>query len=108
MTNKQFGFVKRFKKEVIDDLVQDNLQEKSSCQRFRDPGDEDRGKALDDKQEHILEDEKVEETSDLNHVEDIFSTEQKHNYICVQEISTKVSFAVDLKRNIFQIPDVKV
>ena len=43
LTNKQFGFVKRFKKEVIEDLVQDNHHEKSLCQRFRDPGDEGRG-----------------------------------------------------------------
>ena len=41
LTNKQFGFVKIFKKEVIEDLVQDNLQENSSGQVFRDPVDED-------------------------------------------------------------------
>ena len=29
LMNKQFGFVKRFKKELVDDLVQDNVQENS-------------------------------------------------------------------------------
>ena len=40
LTNKQFGFAKRFKKEVFEYLVQDNLQENSSCQGFRDHVDE--------------------------------------------------------------------
>ena len=71
MTSKQFGFVKRFKKEVIEDLVQVSFQEDSSCQIFRDPGNEDQGKALRYKQEHVLEDEKGEKTSDLNPKEDI-------------------------------------
>ena len=30
LMNKKFDFVKRFKKELIDDLVQDNVQENSS------------------------------------------------------------------------------
>ena len=59
---------------MLEDLVQDNLQENSSCQGFRDPIDEDWGKALDDEQEQVLEDEKMEETSDLNPKEDICST----------------------------------
>ena len=71
LTNNQFGFIKRFKKEVFEDLVQDNLQENSSCQGFIDLVDEDQGKALDDEQEHVLEDEKMEKTSDLNPDEDI-------------------------------------
>ena len=41
LTNKQFGFVKRFKKEVFEYLVQDNLHENSSWQGFRDLVDED-------------------------------------------------------------------
>ena len=75
LTNKQFGFVKRFKKDVIEDLVQDSLQEDGSCQRVRDPGNEDQGKVLEDEQEHVLEDEKMEKTLDLNPKEDISSTE---------------------------------
>ena len=69
--------LKRFKQDVVEDLVQDNLQEDSSCQRFRDPSNEDQGKALEDEQEHIFEDEKMEKTLDLNPEEDISSTEQK-------------------------------
>ena len=30
LMNKQVGFVKRFKKELIDDLVQNNVQDNSS------------------------------------------------------------------------------
>ena len=83
LTNKQFGFVKIFKKDVIEDLVQDNLQEDSSCQRVRDLGNEDQGKVLEDEQEHVLEDEKMQETLDLNPEEDISSTVQKKNSMCV-------------------------
>ena len=50
----------------------------------------------------------MEETYDLNPEKDISSTEQKQSSICVQEISTKVSFAADLKGNMLQIPNVKV
>ena len=108
LTNKQFGFVKRFKKEVIEDLVQDSFQEDSSCQRFRDSGNEDQGKALGDEQEHVLEDEKMEKTLDLNPKEDIISTLQKQNSICVHESSTNYSFADDSKGNILQVPVLKV
>ena len=83
LTNKQFGFIKRFKKEVFEDLVQDNLQENSFGQGFRDTVDEDRGKALDDDQEHSLKNEKMEKTYDLNLDEDIGSTEHKQSFICV-------------------------
>ena len=108
MNKKQFGFVKRFKKEVFEYLVQDNLQENSSCQGFRDLVDEDRGKALNDEKEHVLEDEKMEKTSDLTPEEDMGSTEQQQSSICVQESSTKIYIAVDSKGNILQVPDVKV
>ena len=38
--------LKRFKQDVVEDLVQDNLQEDSSCQIFINPGNEDQEKAL--------------------------------------------------------------
>ena len=65
-------------------------------------------KPLEDEQEHVLEDEKMEKTLDLNLEEDISSTEQKQNSICVQEISTIVFFAADSKGNILQVLDLKV
>ena len=40
---------------MFEYLVQDNLQEHISCQRVRDPSNQDQGKALEDEQEHILE-----------------------------------------------------
>ena len=60
-----------FKKEFYKDLVQDNLQESSSGQGFRELVDEDQGKALEDEQEHVFEDEKMQKTSNLNPDEDI-------------------------------------
>ena len=51
---------------------------------------------------------KMEKTLDLNPKEDISSTKQKKNSICVQEISTIVSFAADSKGNILQVPYLKV
>ena len=35
LLNKQYGFVNKFKRDVIEYLVQNNLQESSSCQRFK-------------------------------------------------------------------------
>ena len=50
----------------------------------------------------------MEKTSYLNPDEDIGSTEHKQSFICVQESSTKVSVAADLKGNAVQVPEVKV
>ena len=59
---------------MIEDLVQDNLQENSSWQRFKDPGNEDQGQVLEDEQEHVLDDERMDKTLDLNPEEDTSST----------------------------------
>ena len=37
--NKQFVFSKRFKKELMNELVQDNVQEYCSSQGFEEPVD---------------------------------------------------------------------
>ena len=108
MIDKQFGFVKRFKKERVEDLVQDNTEKNSSCQGFKESVDEDGRKALDDKQDHVVEDEKMEKTVELNPEEDICSTKPNQIYMCIQECSTKVSVAADSKGEILQIPNVKI
>ena len=41
LPNKQSIFVKKFKRDVIEDLVWNSIQEASSCQRFRNPGNKD-------------------------------------------------------------------
>ena len=46
LLNKQYGFVNKFKRKVFEDLVQDNPQKASPCQRFGDPSNEDQEKAL--------------------------------------------------------------
>ena len=46
LIEKKFGFVKRFKKEMVGDLMQDNTRENSSCQGFKEPVNEDGRKAL--------------------------------------------------------------
>ena len=53
--DKQFGFVKRFKKELIEDLVQDNVQKNSSCQEFKEPANEYEIETLKNDQEKVLE-----------------------------------------------------
>ena len=62
LIDKKFGFVKRFKKKMIEDLVQDNIQENSSCQGFKESVDEDGREALEDEKEHVFENEKIEKT----------------------------------------------
>ena len=39
--NKLFGFVKRFKKELVDDLVQTSVQENNPGQGFKELVDEE-------------------------------------------------------------------
>ena len=75
LIDKQFGFVKRFKREMVEDLMQDNTQENSSCQGFKELIDEDGIKALDEEQDHVLEEGNMEKTSNLNSDENIASTE---------------------------------
>ena len=58
LIDKQFGFVKRFKKEIVEDLMQDNIQENSSCQGFKESIDEDGRKSLDEEQDNVLGEEK--------------------------------------------------
>ena len=93
---------------MIEDLVQDNIQENSSCQGFKNFVDEDGREALDDEQDHVLEDEKREKISDLNHEEYMGSIVQKQSSISVQESSTKFYVVSNFKGKILQVPDVKV
>ena len=83
LTDKQFGFVKRFKKEMVEDLMQDNTQENSSCQGFKESIDEDEIKALYEEKYHVLEEGKMEKTSNLNPNENIASIEHKQSSTCV-------------------------
>ena len=59
---------------MVGDLMQDNTQENSSCQGFKEYVDEDGREALEDEKEHVFEDEKMEKTFELNPEEDICST----------------------------------
>ena len=83
LIDKQFGFVKRFKKEMVGDLMQDNTEENSSCQGFKESVDEDGREALDNKKDHVVKDEKMEKTFELNSEEDICSTEQNQRSMCI-------------------------
>ena len=56
--NKQFGFVKRFKKELVDDMVWASVQENSLGQALKELVDEVEREALDDNQEKVLENDK--------------------------------------------------
>ena len=75
--NKQFGFVKRFKKQLIDDLVQDNAQENNSGQAFKEPMDEYGRETLDGNQEQFLENRERENIDVSNHEESISSIDKK-------------------------------
>ena len=98
LLNKKYGFVKRFKGDVIEYLVQDNLQKAISCQIFRNLGNEDPEKALENEQEITLEDVIMEKIVNLNHEEDVSSVEQKKSAIGAQENLTTISCASDIVR----------
>ena len=72
---------------MVEDLMQDNTQGNSSCQGFKESIDEDGRKELDEEKDHILEEGKMEKTSNLNPNENIASIEWKQSYTCVQESS---------------------
>ena len=105
---KQFGIVKRFKKELIDDLMKDNVQENSLGQEFKEPMDEDGIKIMDGNQEKVLEIHKREKIVVSNNEEDMGPIEQKQSSTCIQQISTKVFVEDDLKDKFFQSLEVKV
>ena len=90
LMNNKFGFVKRFKKELIDDLMKDNVQENSLGQEFKEPMDEDGRKILDGDQEIFLEIHRREKIVVSNNEEDMGPIEQKQSSTCIQQISTKV------------------
>ena len=92
---------------MVEDLMQDNTQENSSGQGFKESIDEDERKALYEEKDHVLEEGKVENTSNLNPNENIDSTEWKQSSTCVQEISTKVSVVADLKGKVLLVQEVK-
>ena len=81
LMNKQFGFVKRFKKELVDDLVQASVQENIPGQAFKELVDEVEREALDDNQEQVLENDKNQQRSISNHEEDLGSIKQKQGSI---------------------------
>ena len=93
---------------MVEYLMQDNTQENSSCQGFKESLYEDGRKALYEEKDHVLEEGKMEKTFNLNPDENIASTEPKQSSTCVQESSTKVSVAVDLKGKVLQVPEVKI
>ena len=107
LMNKQFGFVKRFKKELVDDLVQDNVQENSPGQAFKELVDEVEREVLDDNQEQVLENDKRQQRSISNHEEELGLIKQKQGSICVQESTTKVLVVAELKGVNLQVSNVK-
>ena len=74
--NKQFSFVKRFKKELSNELLQDSVQENCSSQRF-----EDVSEALDDKPEKVLKNDEKEQRVVSDHEEKFGLTEKKQSFI---------------------------
>ena len=72
LMNKKFSFVKRFKKELSNELLQDSVQENCSSQRF-----EDVSKALDDNLEKVLKNVEKEQRAISDHEEKFGLAEKK-------------------------------
>ena len=62
LMNKQFSFVKSFKKELSNELLQDSVQENCSSQIF-----EDVREALDDNPEKVLKNDEKEQRAVSDH-----------------------------------------
>ena len=107
LMNKQFGFVKRFNKELVDDLVQASVQENSPGQGFKELVDEEERQALDDKYEQVLENDKKKHRYVSNHEEELVSIKEKQGSICVQEITTKVLVVAEISNDTLQVSNVK-
>ena len=69
LMNKQFGFAKRFKKELMNELVQSNVQENCSSQGFKEPVDEDVRETFDGNLEQVLKNDEKEQRFVSNHEE---------------------------------------
>ena len=88
-------------------MVQDNVQENSSGQAFKEPVDEDGRETLDGDHDQVLENQEKEKIVVSNHEEDVSSIEQKQSSTCIQQSSTKVFVEDYLKDKVFQSSEVK-
>ena len=104
--NKQFGFAKRFKKELMNELVQDNIQEKISGQEFEETVDEELGKTLDDNSEQVLKNDEKEQRSISNHEEKLGLREQKQSFIYVQESTRNVPIVAEMRNKNLKFSNV--
>ena len=100
--SKHFSFVKRFKKELVDDLVQDNVQENCSSQRV-----EDVGEAFDGNLEQLLKNDEEEQRVVSNHEDKLGLIEKKHSFISIQESTTMVPVAAEIRNDTLQVSNVK-
>ena len=81
--NKQFGFAKRFKKELMNELVHDNVQENCSGQGFEEPVDEEVREMFDGNSEQVLKNDEKDQRVVPNYEEKLGLTEQKKSFISV-------------------------
>ena len=75
LMNKQFGFAKRFKIELMNELVQDNVQENCSGQGFEEPIDEEVREMFDGSSEQVLKNDEKDQRVVSNHEEEKISFE---------------------------------
>ena len=96
--NKKFSFVKRFKKELSDELVQGSVQENCSSHRF-----EDVSEALDDNLEKVLKNDEKEQRVVSNHKEKLGLAEKKLSFISIEESTTRFHVVAEMRNDTLQV-----
>ena len=99
--NKQFSFVKRFKKDLSNELLQDSVQDNCSSQRF-----EYVSEALDDKPEKVLNNDEKEKRAISDHEQKLGLAEKKQSFISVQECTTRFPIVAEIRNDTLQVSKV--
>ena len=108
LKNKQYSFVKGLKKELIDELVQDKVQENCSTQEFEEPMYEEVREVVNGNQEQVLENAEKEHRVVSKQEEEVGSLERNPSFTSVQESIKKILVEVKLIADNLQISNEKI
>ena len=105
--NKLHNLVKRLKKEVIVESVEENAQVESSAQKLEEPAGGEQRKIDENNQIEISEDVEEVQAAVLEHEEEKKSVDLEQDASDIQENMLDASVLIDIEVDNIQIPSKK-
>ena len=105
--NKQHCLVKRLKREIVEELVKDSIQEEDSVHKFEDSVYEDNREALNENQEQFSENIEESHRVDIKQEVGRSSLEQNQSFTHIQEDIMEFLVPNKLKANNLQSSNEK-